>query len=186
MATVQTKRRVSKSDWLEAGLRALSTGGVHSVRVDLLARQLGVARSGFYWHFENRDELLADMLDYWARELTQVVTENLGIVAQPAADRLLTISKMIIDHDLARYDSAVRQWSREDPAVARVARKVFGLRLDLLARTFGELGFEGEEREMRVRLFHIYHSAEGEAIPPMSKAERRRMAEIRAEMLTRR
>ena len=186
MATVQAKRRVSKSDWLEAGLAALATGGVRCVRIDALAKQFGVARSGFYWHFENRDELLGEMLEYWAREFTEVVTENPSIASQPAAERLLAITKMIIDHDLARYDAAVRQWAREDPSVARIARKVFGLRLDFLAATFAELGFEGEEQKMRVRLYHVYQSAEGEAIPRMSKAERRRLAEIRMRMLCRR
>ena len=43
-----------------------------------------------------------------------------------------------------------------------------------------------EEREMRVRLFAIYQAAEGAAIPPMSKAKRRRLAEMRVRMLIRR
>ena len=63
---------------------------------------------------------------------------------------------------------------------------MFGLRLNFLAAAFAELGFESEEQEMRVRLFHVYHSAEVVAIPSMSKAKRRRLAEIRLRMLSRR
>lgn len=183
MSTVDKRRRVSKSDWLEAGLGALAAGGVRSVRVDVLARQLGVARSGFYWHFENRDELLAEMLDYWASEQTEVVTKNPKILSMPGADRLLAITMMVIDHELGRYDGAIRQWARGDPSVARRARKTFELRLGLLEATFAELGFEGEERDMRARLFAIYQAAEGSAIPPMSKAKRRRLAKLRIRML---
>jgi len=185
VSSIEKIPRFSKSDWLEAGLAALATGGVRSVRVDALARQLGVARSGFYWHFENRDELLAAMLDYWTRELTGSVTDDPTIVSMPANDRLLAIATLVTDHDLGRYDEAVRQWAREDPAVGRIARRTFGARLDLFEATFAELGFEGEEREMRARLFAVYQAAEGAAIPPISKARRRRLAEIRVRVLIR-
>lgn len=183
MATVQKKRSVSKSDWLEAGLAALATGGVRSVRIDVLAKKLGVSRSGFYWHFENRGELLAEMLDYWARELTEVVTENPSILSMPAAERLQAIAMMVIDHDLGRYDGAIRQWARKEPSVARLARKTFSLRVGLFEAAFAELGFQGEERKMRARLFTVYQSAEGETIPPMTKARRRRLAKLRIRML---
>ena len=186
MPSVEKARRVSKSDWLEAGLAALAKGGERSVRVDVLAKQLGVARSGFYWHFKNRGELLAEMLKYWTLELTESVTSNPKIHSAPPAERLLAIATLVIDGDLGRYDEAIRQWAREDPSIERHAKRAFSLRLDLFEATFAELGFEGEEREMRVRLFAIYQAAEGAAIPPMSKAKRRRLAEMRVRMLIRR
>lgn len=186
MSSAEKARRVSKSDWLEAGLAALAKGGERSVRVDVLARQLGVARSGFYWHFENRGELLTEMLDYWTRELTESVTSNPKILSAPPAERLLAIATLVIDDDLGRYDEAIRQWAREDPSIERYVKWTFSLRLDLFEATFAELGFEGEEREMRVRLFAIYQAAEGAAIPSMSKAKRRRLAEARVRMLIKR
>jgi AcrR family transcriptional regulator len=186
MPSVEKADRISRSDWLEAGLAALAKGGVHSVRVDTLAKQFGIARSGFYWHFQNRGKLLTAMLEYWTHELTESVTSNQKILSAPPAERLLAIATMVIDGELGRYDEAIRQWAHEDPSIGRHAKRTFALRLDLLEATFAELGFEGEEREMRVRLFAIYQAAEGAAIPPMSKAKRRRLAEIRVRMLTRR
>jgi AcrR family transcriptional regulator len=156
---------------------------VRSIRVEVLAKQFGVARSGFYWHFGNRDELLGEMLDYWARELTEVVTKDPKILSMPAADRLLAIATMVIDRDLGRYDAAILQWAREDPSVGRLAKRTLGLRLDLLEATFAELGFEGEEREMRARLFTVYQAAEAAALPRMTKAKRRRLAKLRIRML---
>ena len=125
------------------------------------------------------------MLQYWTHELTEVVTKNRKILSMPAADRLFQVATMVSDNDLGRYDAAIRQWAREDPSVARLARQTFGARLDFIQSTFAELGFEGEEREMRARLFAIYQAAECEAIPRMSKATRRRLAEIRVRMLIR-
>ena len=50
--------RTPRERWIEAGLQALAAGGPDAVRIDPLAKALGVTRGGFYWHFENRDALL--------------------------------------------------------------------------------------------------------------------------------
>ena len=55
--------RVSKDQWLAAALEELEKGGIEAVRVERLARILNVARSGFYWHFKNRDDLYRHLLD---------------------------------------------------------------------------------------------------------------------------
>ena len=51
------------------------------------------------------------------------------------------------------------------------------------------LGFrmdsQGQVDGMRARLFAVYQAAEGAAIPPISKARRRRLAEIRVRVLIR-
>jgi AcrR family transcriptional regulator len=49
------RRGVSKEEWLEAGLEAIGKGGVSGLTVKGLARKLGIAKAGFYWHFKNRD-----------------------------------------------------------------------------------------------------------------------------------
>src|SRR5258708_15824951 len=59
--------RTPRSSWVEEGLRALAAGGPDGVRIELLARALGVTRGGFYWHFEDRPALLAEMVDPWER-----------------------------------------------------------------------------------------------------------------------
>jgi len=46
-------------------LRALSAGGLDAVRVEPLARVLGVTKSGFYWQFDHRDGLLDATLERW-------------------------------------------------------------------------------------------------------------------------
>ncbi|MHC4350247.1 MAG: TetR/AcrR family transcriptional regulator, partial [Planctomycetota bacterium] len=50
--------RKSKAHWFQAALAALAREGIQGVRVERLARDLGVAKSGFYWHFRDRDDLL--------------------------------------------------------------------------------------------------------------------------------
>ncbi|MEP5089126.1 MAG: helix-turn-helix domain-containing protein, partial [Paracoccaceae bacterium] len=50
--------RVSKLDWLRKALEVFETNGIAAVRVVDLAQQLHVAKSGFYWHFKDRRDLL--------------------------------------------------------------------------------------------------------------------------------
>jgi len=52
------KDRVSKAEWLEKALDILEEDGLEEIKIDRLAKELKVSRSGFYWHFENRKALL--------------------------------------------------------------------------------------------------------------------------------
>src|SRR6185312_9170342 len=71
MATVRTPR----ANWIDEGLRALGRGGPEAVRIEPLARALGVTKGGFYWHFEDREALLGEMLDAWERRYVDEVIE---------------------------------------------------------------------------------------------------------------
>ena len=65
MSMQKTRRGVSKAEWLELGLQALSENGVAALTIEGLAKSLGINKAGFYWHFKNRDDLLRQLLNYW-------------------------------------------------------------------------------------------------------------------------
>ena len=161
---IMTKRRktnrVSKAEWLAKALELFVHEGEPGVRVEVLARELDVAKAGFYWHFKNRADLLQQLLDYWAHEYTEVVTTNEALLEIPAAQRLLTVMEMIGEHNLAGLDVHFHVWARKDAAVARKVRQVMRARLDYLKTIFAEAGFSGEDLEMRARLFVAYESNE--------------------------
>ena len=108
MSDNKHRRGVSKAEWLEAGLEALSAGGVAALTVEGLAKSLGIAKAGFYWHFKDRDDMLRQLLDYWVHEITEVISENVEVQAMPPEQRLVRIAEMILDYDLTRYDLAIR------------------------------------------------------------------------------
>ena len=72
------RRGISKAEWLEAASQALSEEGVAGIKVERLAKSLGIAKAGFYWHFKNRDDLLQQLLDYWTHEVTEVTRSYWG------------------------------------------------------------------------------------------------------------
>ena len=168
MGMQKARRGVSKAEWLEMGLQALSERGAASLTIEGLAKSLGINKAGFYWHFKNRDDLLRQLLNYWTHELTEVVTTNPDILAIEPKSRLIKTAEMILDYELTRYDIAIRQWALQDAGAARAVRKVNRLRLNFIRNAFSEMGFKGEDLEMRPMLFTCYHSLEFSMIGELS------------------
>ncbi len=180
------RRGVSKGQWLDAGLDALASGSVSEITIERLARSLGIAKAGFYWHFENREDLLRQMLDHWAHELTGVVTSNAQLRELEPRSRLISTAEMILDYDLADLDMAIRQWALQNADAARAVRKVTRMRLDFVCSALSELGFRGDDAEMRAMLFVVYHSWESSTFRWISRKRRRELIESRIDLLIRR
>ena len=160
MTKIRKTSRVTKQQWIAKALEVFIQKGEPGINIELLAREIGVAKAGFYWHFKDRADLLLQLLDYWSDEYTGVITNNVTVLELPAAERLLTIMEMIEEHDLAGLDLHFHVWARKDAKVARKVQKVIRERLDYLRNTFAELGFSGDEVEMRARLFLAYEANE--------------------------
>jgi AcrR family transcriptional regulator len=184
MSKQSGRRGVSKAEWLETGLQALSERGVAGLTIEGLAKSLGIAKAGFYWHFKNRDDLLRQLLDYWTHELTEVITSNPEIHALKPKNRLVRTAEMILDYELTRYEIAIRQWALQDAGAAQAVKKVNRLRLDFVRKAFSELGFRGEDLERRTMLFVCYHSMESPMFREISRKQRRDQIAKRIEILT--
>jgi AcrR family transcriptional regulator len=184
MKKKKVRRGISKAEWLEAGLQSLSEEGVAGVAVEKLAKSLGIAKAGFYWHFKNRDDLLRQLLDYWTHEITEVVTSNPELLALKPKSQLIMAAEMILDYDLTRYEMAIRQWALQDAGAARAVKKANRLRLEFARKALSELGFKGEDLEMRSMLFVCYHSWESPMFREISRKRRRELIARRIEFLT--
>ncbi len=180
-----TSRGVTKDQWLAAAIDELEVGSVEQITIHGLARKLGISKSGFYWHFKSRQDLLREVLAYWVHELTEVVVDNPELAALPPIERLRTTAQMIVDYDLTRYEIGIRQWAMQDREAARAVRKVNKLRLDFVRTVLEELGFQGDELEMRARTFVCFYSWESRMFAEFSKKNRRALIDRRIEMLCR-
>jgi AcrR family transcriptional regulator len=176
-------KRVYKSDWLAQALDILSKQGVEGVRVERLARDLDIAKSSFYWHFESRADLLKQVLDYWTYEYTSIVIGNQELRQLDPVERLSQVASMIFEYKLTKFDLSLRAWAENDVIVAEKVAKVFQWRMDYLRETFREIGFSGEELEMRTRLFACYHTWE-EFMFWGEKNERMRLQKLQLKLLT--
>ena len=179
-----TRKRVSKSEWLAQALEVLSNEGVQGIRVERLARDLKIAKSGFYWHFRDRRDLLRQVLEYWAYEFTQVVIQYQDLLNSDPISRLNQISSMIRKHHLTKFEVSIRAWAEHDEMAAKVVAQVYKDRLAYLRETFRELGFKGDELEMRTRLFVCYHAWEMSMFGDESERKLARLQKLRIKLLT--
>ena len=53
---------ITADDWVAASRKMLIKRGISDVKVEPLARELGVTPGSFYWHFQNRDALYRALL----------------------------------------------------------------------------------------------------------------------------
>jgi len=119
---LRMENRLDKSDWLRAARLALLHHGPDGVRVEPLARELGVTKGSFYWHFTDRAELLEALLAEWEAE-TNVFLENLGeLDSHRALENILEeVKRRTLASERGEWpsDVAIFAWSAIDPAVAR-------------------------------------------------------------------
>jgi AcrR family transcriptional regulator len=144
--------RTPRTAWVENGLRALAEGGPDAVRVEPLAKQLGVTKGGFYWHFAGRDALLEEMLDEWERRMVDEVierVESVGGDARAKLRRLFAIGSTRKAQSFLSIELAIRDWARRDAAVARRLRGVDNRRMDYMRSLFGDFCADPDEVEAR-------------------------------------
>jgi AcrR family transcriptional regulator len=157
---VPKKRSLTKDDWVRAAMELLRTRGIGGVRVLPLAKQLRVSRGSFYWHFESHSDLLDSMLDWWDREMTDVVIDHANAARGSAKKRLLLAVGDIVGNDLSRYDSAIRSWAQGDKKAMKALRRVIRKRLDYISGVFEEAGFPLREARARGDLLAVYLMSE--------------------------
>jgi AcrR family transcriptional regulator len=186
MPNVTKRTRVSRDDWLKAGLEVLAEKGVDAVKIDQLARRLGVAKTGFYWHFENRRALLDALLEFWEREYIDVVRENVRIMELPPYERLQAVNEMVDDNWLVEYDLAIAHWALQDEDAARALEASYESRMDFVRQAFRELGFTGDDLEMRTRLFVCYVSSAPQMFGEQLTARDKRIRRQRNRLLIQR
>jgi AcrR family transcriptional regulator len=141
--------RTPRTAWVDAGLRALAAGGPDAVRIEPLAKALGVTRGGFYWHFEDRSALLDEMLDTWERRSTDDVLARVEREGGDPREKVRRAGMLTFSRELLPVDLAVRDWARRDPAVAERLRRVDDRRMAYLRRLIGALSPDADDVEAR-------------------------------------
>ena len=68
--------RLSREGWLARALEVLGKKGAGQLAVESLARQLGVTKGSFYWHFRDRDDFFRIVHDGQKTQVT--LNQQLG------------------------------------------------------------------------------------------------------------
>jgi AcrR family transcriptional regulator len=137
---------------VEAGLRALGAGGPDAVRVESLARTLGVTKGGFYGYFTDRAGLLTEVLDLWEQRSIADALEQVEREGGDAVARSRRAAELTFASELLPVDLAVRDWARREPSVAERLQRVDNQRMDYLRSQFRERFRDPDDLEARCLL----------------------------------
>lgn len=148
--------RLTRSDWLEQALQVLISNGVEAVRITRLAELLGVTRGSFYWHFKDRAEILAALLELWEHKNTARI---IAAARMPGnlQTRMLALFEVWLDPSEfdPRLDFAVRDWGRGDQELQQQIRDADRRRLQALITMFADHGYNAAQAEARAR--NVYY-----------------------------
>ncbi len=115
-----------------------------------------MTKGSFYWHFTDRGELLACLLEYWEKEHTDRLADLLANGSSDPRGQLLALLELVITSGADRYDASMRAWARHDPQAATFLECVDQKRLDYMRRLFLEMGFSEKEAHLRSRWSYYY------------------------------
>jgi len=138
---VRQGKTLGREAWIRAALETLSSEGVGGVRVELLARRLGITKGSFYHHFKDRDDLHTAMLAHWRQHMVIEVISDLEKITDPR-ERFRRLMRLPSDDGRAdlEVEFAVGLWARSDRRVQAALQEVDTLRLDYLRRVIAACG----------------------------------------------
>jgi AcrR family transcriptional regulator len=150
--------------WIDSAIELLVDHGVDAVRVDVLAKQLGVTRGSFYWHFKDRDDLLKSLLNAWRDAATEQIIKRFN---NRHSDPRALIKELISlpfrgrsARRAARIELAIRGWARRDPMARQAVDEVDERRISYHAQVFSALGYPIAEARARAFALYAYEVAE--------------------------
>ena len=151
-------------DWIQAATDLLVDQGIDSVRVDVLAKRMGVTRGSFYWHFRDRDDLLSNVLQAWRNRATEQVTARFE---RSQADPRVLLHELFLlpfrgqsAERAARIELAIRAWARRDDVARQAVDEADASRIAYIAQVFSALGFGIAQARQRAFLLYAYEVAE--------------------------
>jgi AcrR family transcriptional regulator len=142
MATPQQAPKPSfqPERWIDAGFARLGADGLDAVRVEVIARDLGVSKGSFYWHFRDREALLDAMLARWEKDETEWLRHS-TVERESAAARWARFVRRCTDSERTPIEAAIRAWARRDSRVAAVVSVVETETTTFIADVLRDIGF---------------------------------------------
>jgi AcrR family transcriptional regulator len=145
--------------WIEAGFKELARSGVEGVRVEVLAKNLGVTKGGFYRRFKDRAALLEGMLQTWRAGRIAAIEQQTSLDGASARERLRALIQLYSERmntEGMAVELAIRQWARSDEPAAAAVASVDAARLKNVGQLYRATGLAPEEADAQAFLFYCF------------------------------
>ena len=153
------REALDRAAWIAGALDIVAQDGIDGLRVESLAKHLGVTKGSFYWHFKDRRDLIDAVLDDWRagriRDIRkQTATEPGGELA--ALRHTIEVYAAARNRKGISIEAAIRIWARQDANGLAVVEEVDAERLECTRRLFLALGLPPAEAAARSALLYAY------------------------------
>lgn len=153
------QRDLSRHDWVMAALAAMAEGGVEAMKVERLARTLGVSKGSFYWHFKDRPALFSAVLDLWDGDFTRQLIDQAAHLETPA-ERLREVARAALvatmhGVDSARAEAAVQAWAATDAMAAARLEEVEAVRVGYIAAELTAAGMPADKAKLMGKALYM-------------------------------
>ena len=145
--------------WIRAGFAELARTGVEGVRVEVVAKNLGVTKGGFYRRFRDRAALLEAMLRDWSSGRIAAIEQQASLEGETARERLKGLTRLYSERmntEGMAIELAIRQWARSDEAASAAVASVDAARLKNVALLYRATGLSSEEADAQAFLFYCF------------------------------
>jgi AcrR family transcriptional regulator len=161
MKSEKTKPRtqLDRNEWIDGAIEALADEGIAGMRVESLAKRLGVTKGSFYWHFKDRQDLVDAVLQTWKQGRIRDIDKQSGAAAGHEFDHLLQIIDVYSSNRNRKgisIELAVRDWARRDTQASVVVEEVDTYRLEGARKLFVARGVGDNEAKSRSLLLYAY------------------------------
>ncbi|MBS0510884.1 MAG: TetR/AcrR family transcriptional regulator [Proteobacteria bacterium] len=155
----QKRPQLDRQAWIACAFEVMAEEGVAGLRVEVLAKRLKVTKGSFYWHFQDRRDLLMAVLGEWKEGRIRDILKQTR--AQPG-NELEQIYHVIDVYSTSRsrrgvvIELAVRDWARRDAEAAAIVAEVDDIRLRCTRDLFLACGLSQEEASSHSMLLYAY------------------------------
>jgi AcrR family transcriptional regulator len=161
METINKKPRtqLDRTAWTAAAIDVLAEDGIAGLRVEVLAKRLKVTKGSFYWHFQDRRDLLMAMLAEWKEGRIRDILKQTRAVPGHELEQIYHVIDVYSASRSRRgmqIELAVRDWARRDAEAAAIVSEVDDIRLRCARELFVACGVPLEEASSRCMLLYAY------------------------------
>ncbi len=133
----------TRLDWVQAGQKLLVEGGIDAVKLHCLTRQMGISTGSFYHHFENFDEYLSALADFFGSEQAQLpFDEARKVVGDDPAELLREATNIFGRGAMRQLNIAMRAWGYRDERARAAVKRYDKALMQNLDEIFLALGFD--------------------------------------------
>lgn len=149
--------RGSAEGWLEAAYEALKESGIGAVKVTPLAKRLKLSRTSFYWFFEDREQLLAALLERWREKNTGNLISQCESYAESLSEAILNVFHCWLNNDLfdSQLEFAVRSWALQSADVGQAIAAADEMRMTAFSSMFKRFGYDANAADARARTLYL-------------------------------